>query len=97
MANAKRVKLTDREVTLISRALADPRRYQMLKQIGAHKDPTWCSALQESQCVTAPTLSHHLKELATAGLIEIVREGKYARLILQRHMLRAYSDQLSRI
>jgi DNA-binding transcriptional ArsR family regulator len=94
-AAAKQTGITDRQFALISRALAAPRRYEILAEIGRRDCATPCTCIAESQPIGAATLSHHMKELATAGLIRIERQGRFANLTLQRDILRAYLDRLA--
>jgi ArsR family transcriptional regulator, arsenate/arsenite/antimonite-responsive transcriptional repressor len=91
-----RTGLTDKQFVLISRALADPRRYQIFKQIAASNCAA-CTHLREEQPISAATLSHHVKELEAAGLIQIARQGKFANFTLQRDVLKAYRDHLAGI
>ena len=94
---AQRPRLSDRQFALIARALADPRRHGMLREIAASGDFLRCSCLHASHDVSAATISHHAKELETAGLIEIRREGKFAKFRFCRDLFEDYLRQLAEI
>jgi ArsR family transcriptional regulator len=80
----------------ISKALADPRRYELLSRIGKTGELA-CSDVRCDLPISAATLSHHVKELANAGLIEIRREGQFAHLKLRRKVWREYLSQLGKL
>jgi ArsR family transcriptional regulator len=82
------------QIVSIARALADPTRFEIFQQIAAG-DCVACSDLREHLDVSAPTISHHLKELEAAGLIKSERAGKFVNLTLRRDLWRAYVHNLS--
>lgn len=91
------IKLTPRQLELIAKALAEPRRVDILRQLGSSQDTTPCCALEAGKSITPATLSHHMKELENAGLVDVSREGKFAYLKLNRTVLDAYLAQLAKI
>jgi ArsR family transcriptional regulator len=67
----------DREqIERISKALGDQTRLMIYEAI-ASCDQMNCSDIASLQGVTPATVSHHLKTLADAGLIESRREGQF--------------------
>ena len=94
MPGAKQLELTEGQLQLIAKALADPRRYEILRKIGAQHRAMSCAAMRDCIGVTPATLSHHMKELETAGLVRSEKDGKFVNYFLQQHILRAYLDRL---
>jgi ArsR family transcriptional regulator, arsenate/arsenite/antimonite-responsive transcriptional repressor len=78
----------------ILKALGDPRRMEIIERLSARHDCGACSDMRECLPISAATLSHHLHELETAGLISIEREGKFAKLTFRRDVLQAFLTDL---
>lgn len=83
--------------TAVLKALADPRRFELLQQIAIAGCPLGCAQARAALPISAATLSHHIKELETAGLIDVRRDGKFHFLTLRPGVLASLADTLSRL
>jgi ArsR family transcriptional regulator len=61
------------------KALADPTRVRLLSLIAAHDGGEACICdLIDPVSLSQPTVSHHMKQLADAGLVTREQRGKWA-------------------
>ena len=59
-------------------ALADPARVRIVNLIASTGEPVCACHLVEPLDLSQPTVSHHLKRLVDAGLLEREQRGKWA-------------------
>lgn len=94
--SAPAVSLAHGQFERIAKALADPRRFELLRTIAS--DP--CSCAYQRLCsefpITKATVSHHVKELVTAGLVETEKEGQYVKTRIVPGVIEAYTAELTR-
>ena len=88
------IRLSPGQRLSILKALGDPRRMEIVERLSACSGCTACSDMRECLPISAATLSHQMKELVTAGLIHIEREGKFAKLTLRRDVWQAFLADL---
>ena len=93
--NGTRSRLAPGQFELIAKALADPRRVGVLEAI-ADEQCCACQHLRDQFPVSKATISHHIKELVRAGLVEARREGQYLNVLVRREALEAYAAELLR-
>ncbi len=63
----------------IFKALADPTRVRLVGYLAAAQGGTVCAChLPDELGISQPTLSHHLKKLAGAGIITREQRGRWA-------------------
>jgi ArsR family transcriptional regulator len=87
--------LDDAQFALISKALGDRRRIELLQKLGEATEAPTCSSVCDWIGLAPATVSHHLKELENAGLIRVERHGKFARISICRDVLKSYGKRLS--
>jgi ArsR family transcriptional regulator, arsenate/arsenite/antimonite-responsive transcriptional repressor len=94
-APVKPVRLTRARRTAILKALADPRRFELLERVAKAGCPLGCAQALEALPISPATLSHHIKELESAGLVEIRREGKFHFMTLRPGVLESLAADLA--
>src|SRR6059036_256751 len=65
-------------------ALADPARVRIVNVLATTAEPVCVCELIEPLGLAQPTVSHHLKKLVDAGLLEREQRGKWAYFSLKR-------------
>ena len=78
--------MDDQQLVRIAKALADGTRLGILRTV-AKRGELCCGEVGRAFDVTQATVSHHLKILADARLIESRREGQFIRLKAVRKTL----------
>ena len=77
MSNASRNALMkESEFCRIAKALADPRRFEIIKVI-IDAGEISCGEVAARFPVSQSTISHHLRLLTEAGLVRVRREGQF--------------------
>ena len=66
------------------KALADPARVRIMNLLATSTEPVCACELEEPLGLSQPTVSHHLKKLTEAGLLEREQRGKWAYFTLKR-------------
>jgi ArsR family transcriptional regulator len=85
-----------RKIERISKALGDETRLRIFEVIAARKNLT-CSELVKLQGVTPATISHHLKILTDAELIECRKEGQFVYSRTVPATIAEYTESLAQI
>jgi ArsR family transcriptional regulator len=92
---SKKIRLSHARRAAILKALADPRRFELLERIARATCPLGCAEALSALAISPATLSHHVKELETAGLVHVEREGKFIYLTVEPGVLDALAAGLA--
>ena len=66
------------------KSLADPARVRIVNVLATAGEPVCACELYEPLGLSQPTVSHHLKKLTDAGLLQREQRGKWAYFSLRR-------------
>ena len=88
--------LSPEQFLRIARAIADPTRYEMLRRIYTECNQS-CSCVANHLSISPGTVSHHLRELESADLIRVIKNGRYRMLAPRRDIWKAYIAQLRQL
>ena len=77
--------MSEMDIALLCKTLSDANRLKIVQML-ADGEKCACKLL-EAFSITQPTLSHHMKILCEAGLVDARREGRWSHYSLNRQTL----------
>ncbi len=89
--------LSLKQVEKISKALGDANRLKILQHISKKGGCGQCAEIQEIVDLTQPSISHHIKILLEAGLIETEKEGRNHKYNLNEQLIKDYTAAVNMI
>jgi len=82
--------MNSKKAEKISKALADPNRLLILKEIKKQRDCMYCVDLNNIVDLAQPSIAHHLKQLTDTELILPEKEGRNVKYSLNNQVLDDY-------
>ena len=79
----------------ISKALGDVNRLKILNHIARSGGTGQCSAIQDCVELAQPSISHHIKILIEAELIEAEKEGRNQKYTFNTQIFKEYIHALN--
>jgi ArsR family transcriptional regulator, arsenate/arsenite/antimonite-responsive transcriptional repressor len=89
--------LSLKQIEKISKALGDANRLRILQHISKKGGCGQCADIQDIIELTQPSISHHIKILMEAGLIEQEKEGRNHKYNLNEDLLKEYTNAISHL
>jgi ArsR family transcriptional regulator len=86
--------MNSKKAEKIAKALADPNRILILKEIRKQKECLYCMDISEIIDLSQPSISHHLKLLTDAEIVLSEKEGRSVKYKLNSKVLDEYIEFL---
>jgi ArsR family transcriptional regulator len=86
--------MRDADFVKIAKALADITRHRMLLELREAGELT-CSQICEKFPQSQPTISHHIKTLAEAGLVRCRKEGQFHVISVDEDVVAAFAQDIT--
>ena len=86
--------MNSKKAEKISKALADPNRLLILKEIKKQKDCMYCVQLNDIVDLAQPSIAHHLKLLTDTELVISSKDGRNVKYKLNSQVVDEYIEFL---
>lgn len=84
-----------KQLEKIAKALGDINRLKILEDMAFNGGAVQCAQIMSALDLAQPSVSHHIKTLTEAGLIETEKEGRFYKYVLNKKLLKEYVKEIT--